>query len=670
MRSKTFHVSILLRLLAGLVAMSASPVFADATVTATGSAFCYDGTDSAYHPLAGARVELMDSDCDGSQLCDDEMGHSRVGEDGRFTVTGRGGDPGLIGTNPDVYVRFAYDDGDGVRLTNELNSTRSWSTPEHDHNNTGDGSIVDFGTWSTGAGAAPGEGTPCGVWIAARKAYRAYVDVRGSPPAGHLDVEYWSAIYSGTPWTNTDTIHWPMRFRSSAAAHEFGHSIRHAADGDGSHFAVDVARFQYARSHQRCASDGNRKPGESDASLSAYAFNEGWATYWDGAVSGCTSTDPDIEGNVAHQLHSVQFANSLSRATMVEVLKNNPGTIHSLQEYLSRLSVSIPGVNISALSTVTSSAPPTDMQPYNEKRRVELISNQIRGVESRIELLQRQARLYHRPPVGQPGPCLDCDYRYVTAPALIGGEIAAQQVHLTALSRALQESWPRRVEEQIESGHYDAFATRYANELNSSLRQSLAASIDEAKRSLEQARTSMAVSAYRSLVTSLSLARSRFEADSSVEIAARKSVNSLPAAYSTEDDAIAIDLANPGHPVSPPRAPDRVELNARADQMWIPTGIELTKGQRMTISAQGTWSNAGAPDKNPDGYVNYKYPGTILADADLASLIGRVEDSIFPIGKRSENASPGTGELFLSINDTPDSFGDNQGLLRVVINKF
>jgi hypothetical protein len=108
----------------------------DYWVTAHGRLLGYDGTRDETFPLAGARVQLMDSDCDGSVICDDVMGFSYVQSDGSFTVSGRGGDPGNYSwSRPDVYMRLVFNDDHGVRLTDDANNDQYFDTPEHDHNN-------------------------------------------------------------------------------------------------------------------------------------------------------------------------------------------------------------------------------------------------------------------------------------------------------------------------------------------------------------------------------------------------------------------------------------------------------------------------------------------------------------------------------------------------------
>jgi hypothetical protein len=108
-------------------------------------------------------------------------------------------------------------------------------------------------------------------------------------------------------------------------------------------------------------------------------------------------------------------------------------------------------------------------------------------------------------------------------------------------------------------------------------------------------------------------------------------------------------------------------IEVDASVLWVDTGVTLRKGQRFRIEASGKWSNVGPPALGPAGFRNYKYPGTLLAEADLGSLIGRIGDTMFGVGERYGGASPVDGRLFLSINDTPATFADNQGRLQVKI---
>lgn len=169
MKGRKLVTELLISIFMGLAAVPASA--GDHTVTAIGSFHCYDGSrdDGSANPvfaLSGACIELWNSDCDGSTICDKKMGHGYIKYDGSFVVTGRGGD---LFSGPDVYLRVVFNDDAGVRLTDELNSDRFVNTPQHDHNDVGDGTI-DFGAWTIGLDVGKGNASKCGVWHFAREA--------------------------------------------------------------------------------------------------------------------------------------------------------------------------------------------------------------------------------------------------------------------------------------------------------------------------------------------------------------------------------------------------------------------------------------------------------------------------------------------------------------------
>ncbi|MEO6721537.1 MAG: hypothetical protein ABIN67_14305 [Ferruginibacter sp.] len=315
------------------------------TVTVKGYVFGIDKSQSLKpFPLAGAKIELVDSDADGSQLFDDVMATAIVNPDGSFEVTGTGGDPGDYSwSRPDVYVRFVYNYKDKVRLTDELNRTRYANTPEHDHDNFE--GVLDIGTWEIGMDLSDGDASKCGIWRKVCNAWDDYVSITGEEPqSGYCDIEYWSGVYSGTPWTNENTIHWPLYYNSRAAKHEFGHLIRHSFDGDRDHFNWDVTRFRYARNHSPCYADCSNWPTESVEMNRAFAFNEGWAEFWDNDLSCSAGFSTECEGGVAFILKNIE--DSLRRLVrhprkfMCQVLKDNPGSIHSIQEYISKMNFS------------------------------------------------------------------------------------------------------------------------------------------------------------------------------------------------------------------------------------------------------------------------------------------------------------------------------------------
>jgi hypothetical protein len=351
---KRFGVSLtLLRFAAACATLTGTVAIADEHVTAHGYWHCWDSSvqpGGQVVPLEGARVELVDSDCRGSEICDDVMGTSHVQADGSYWVEGSGGDPGIWWTEPDVYVRVVFTDDEGVREADDIDITRSASTPQHDHDNVkGD---IDFGGMVTGLGVDIGDGNKCGVWLAARRAYRAYIQTVGSaPPAGYYDITYYSALYGISPWTDRDTTHWPTHFplnpffpnppsRTYAIDHEFGHTLRHAADGDRNHFNWDSTRFRYGREHYYCESGVLE---ERDEDREGAAFNEGWAEYWAGLSEPCNNPlNFQVEGDIAAALSLLATCPGVGRAGLMRVLINNSYAIHSYGEFRSKYNAMYP----------------------------------------------------------------------------------------------------------------------------------------------------------------------------------------------------------------------------------------------------------------------------------------------------------------------------------------
>jgi hypothetical protein len=475
-RHSSFSRALLFRsALGGCCAFGAAHL--DDTVTAVGAAFCYDGTTGTRTPLAGARVMLMDSDCDGSTICDDVMGQDVVKDDGRFSVTGRGGDPvAPPWSRPDVYVRVVYNDDHGVRLTDELNADRYFDTPEHEHDNVAAGSTIDVGAWSTGEGVkgpsngAPGEGTQCGVWRAAHAAYEEYQQVVGSPPpVGAYDVEYWSAIFAGTPWTNDNTTHWPIHYPTTASRHEFAHAVRHTLDGDRNHFNWDVTRFRYARYHDRCDPNANRVSTDTRAVGLAFGFNEGWAEFWEDEVSWCGGVANDeLEGNVAHGLSVLASVPGVAKRGLVEVLRDHPGQIHSLDELTGFLASKRATTRALLQQRISAARSKASRQPnpawimrhpqFSDDDQTAAVAAEARLLRAAIRreesLLVAARAAAARPPVCRPPYCDDA-IRVATRPAFIRLNVMLERFALDRLRSAIQPAHRERMRRALVEGTID-----------------------------------------------------------------------------------------------------------------------------------------------------------------------------------------------------------------------
>ena len=110
-------------------------------------------------------------------------------------------------------------------------------------------------------------------------------------------------------------------------------------------------------------------------------------------------------------------------------------------------------------------------------------------------------------------------------------------------------------------------------------------------------------------------------------------------------------------------------VSVPAQQAWVDTGVDLNAGDALTISADGTWTiSSGGTPVGPDGFPGPP-PVVPLSTANLAALIGKVGDAIFLVGSAYNNkTSPGTGRLYLQINDNP--LADNSGALNVKVGHY
>ncbi|MCU1267209.1 MAG: hypothetical protein JWM21_3527 [Acidobacteria bacterium] len=109
-----------------------------------------------------------------------------------------------------------------------------------------------------------------------------------------------------------------------------------------------------------------------------------------------------------------------------------------------------------------------------------------------------------------------------------------------------------------------------------------------------------------------------------------------------------------------------VSISSQA--MWVDTGIILAKAGSLEIVASGQWTDGGQPVRywGPNGTGN-TWPGTILANANLDALVGKVGEATFTVGEGYSGSSPASGRLYLSINDVPGSFLNNSGTMNVRI---
>jgi len=316
--------------------------------------------------LGNARVKLMDDDFGPTSS---KMAEGWTGADGRFDLTGSAHDSGCVGAGcrrPDPFVEFILGQAHRVDVKDAVeNTSRQQSDTKAD--TCGD---VDFGDqmWSNH------EIDPI-LYARAQLVYDDFVkqtgDTRVPGHEGLVGVEYPTIFIGNAPYTTWDTIHWPYygaaRRDFDGMDHEFGHRLRHAADGDRAHFDGDAVRFYYGRSHS------NR-----DVTNEGFAFNEGWAYYYETVRphgvsfpngTWTTPTGDDVEGDVANQLFNLSAAcGGLPR--MWQTLKDSGhNTIHSVDEFraafLQRNPACVAAGAVPTRTPTNSPPPPTPTRSIN-----------------------------------------------------------------------------------------------------------------------------------------------------------------------------------------------------------------------------------------------------------------------------------------------------------------
>lgn len=96
---------------------------------------------------------------------------------------------------------------------------------------------------------------------------------------------------------------------------------------------------------------------------------------------------------------------------------------------------------------------------------------------------------------------------------------------------------------------------------------------------------------------------------------------------------------------------------------WVNTGINVSQGQTLLFNTTGEVRLSTASDDvaGSAGSKKGRYaPNAPLPSALAGALIGRIGNGVpFAIGNQTSIAAPGTGTLWLAVND--DGLGDNAG---------
>jgi hypothetical protein len=311
------------------VAVAGAPVAGAATTQYRGAFKC----DADGRPLAGARVELWEQHLRWLPKLPPNIrlrNVTRANGDGAWAFR-------ISGDESNWFLRVVLVGQDAA--VHDFPWPWDWFADTLRSQN--DVPLHDYGT----QGVA---GYQCVLWNALSDAGRDYREQVGSAPPQGVTTAEAGAVTAGTPFTLYDDIWWPSGYpvystvsvatgtaTVSTAKHEFAHVVRHLYDGSRTHFLGDALYYWYLRHHSAASCDPTN---------SGFAFNEGWAEFWEGEVmTPCPDAATGLnERNVAAQLKQLQTSCRLSLAQMVGVLAANPRRIHSIDEYTRALNCTPP----------------------------------------------------------------------------------------------------------------------------------------------------------------------------------------------------------------------------------------------------------------------------------------------------------------------------------------
>jgi hypothetical protein len=395
------------------LAFASSAAATDAVVH--GQWLCRDrGVDI---PIRGAKIELHTTGLFGGTVAT-----TTTDENGNYVVADHNGG--------DHFVRVVLRDSNGVHLNDSL-AWWEWYADTGTVNLGRGDNLIGSDELSDGAGNTP----VCAVWQGFHDDFNDFVSATGNaPPYGHdllIRGDFWPT--AGVPFTLDTTVQWPGGFQTGASPgdftvtrHEFGHTIRHAFDGDLPHFLHDVAAFNYLQNHTHCQTTNL-----------GFAFNEGWAEFWSGDTSACHPANPeanqDVEGDVAASLLRLQVHCNDTRADMDRVLQLFPGQIHSFQEYADRINrcVPTPTPATTPMPTVVRSLE-YGVSPAVLHYLASRLTATRHEIDTSTQHLHHLLRTIHKLP-----PCVrkNCDRRLpqVIMPSILRGQIATLKLELNSL---------------------------------------------------------------------------------------------------------------------------------------------------------------------------------------------------------------------------------------------
>lgn len=145
-----------------------------------------------------------------------------------------------------------------------------------------------------------------------------------------------------------------------------------------------------------------------------------------------------------------------------------------------------------------------------------------------------------------------------------------------------------------------------------------------------------------------------------------------------ERAAVQVQEPQVGPSETPAAPPTTTSTVLAANAMWAATGVAVRAGDQLQIRAEGQWAAINprqisanvSPFVGPDGYIRTAgAKGLLLESANRGALIGRIGENGTPflVGSSYQGVAEGDGALFVTMNELPGQFDDNNGRLGITI---
>jgi len=156
-------------------------------------------------------------------------------------------------------------------------------------------------------------------------------------------------------------------------------------------------------------------------------------------------------------------------------------------------------------------------------------------------------------------------------------------------------------------------------------------------------------------------------------------VSTVPAPASSSSDQTASTAASEETPaISPSPQPDEsvpalvapISFQVPANVPWFDTGIDVSAGQAVSITASGLASyKPGGPYATTPAGLPSVDRNSLAPGLPVGSLVGKIGPfgAPFEVGNSASFTVPAGGRLYLSYNDRVGAFGDNSGSWSVTV---